>query len=79
MVDAELVVLLARRYLAVEKIAAAKAMNGMPVVDPERIEVVQDRVAVLAERAGMDPGIARRLWKVIIAEAVALEDERIGT
>jgi chorismate mutase-like protein len=77
-VDAELVTLLARRFAAVEGIAALKAENGLPVIDPSRIDAVQDRVAELAEAAGLDPGIARRFWRAIIAEAVAMEEKRIG-
>ena len=72
-VDAELVRLLARRFRAVVGIAAIKAENGLPVVVPERIEAVQDRVAALAAEAGLDPAIARRLWRAIIDEAIAVE------
>jgi len=76
--DAELVRLLARRFRAVEGIAVLKAENGMPVIDPARIDAVQDRVAELAAAAGLDPGIARRLWRAIIDEAVAMENAKIG-
>ena len=72
-VDADLVRLLARRYAAVERIAAWKAKNGQPVAMPDRIEQVQGRVAALAREAGLDPAIARRLWSAIIDEAIALE------
>ena len=75
-VDAVLVRLLARRFAAVVGIAAFKAENGIPVVVPERIEEVQDRVAQLAGEAGLDPAIARRLWRAIIDEAIAVEAER---
>ena len=77
-VDADLVKLLARRFAAVEKIARLKAKNGIPVVIPERIDAVQDRVARLTEEAGLDPAIARRLWRAIIDEAVAMEAKEIG-
>ena len=76
-VDAELVKLFARRFLAVEKIALLKAEIQLPVVDPGRIEIVQDRVAGLAQNIGLNPDIARRLWKSIIDEAVVLENEKI--
>lgn len=76
-VDAELVKLIARRFLAVEKIALIKAEIQLPVVDPGRIEIVQDRVAGLAKNIGLNPDIARRLWKSIIDEAVVLENEKI--
>ena len=76
-VDAELVKLIARRFLAVEKIALLKAEIQLPVVDPGRIEIVQDRVAGLAQNIGLNPDIARRLWKSIIDEAVVLEIEKI--
>ena len=77
-VDADLVKLLARRFAAVEEIARLKAESGIPVVIPERIDAVQDRVARLAEEAGLDPAIARRLWRAIIDEAVAMESKEIG-
>ena len=76
-VDAELVKLIARRFLAVEKLALLKAEIQLPVVDPGRIEIVQDRVAGLAQNIGINPDIARRLWKSIIDEAVLLENETI--
>ena len=54
-----------------------KAEIQLPVVDPGRIEIVQDRVAGLAQNIGLNPDIARRLWKSIIDEAVVLENEKI--
>ena len=67
--------LFARRFKSVRAIGAEKAKRGIPVVVPERIQAVQARIAKLAAEAGLDPEIAGRLWRTIIAEACTLEED----
>lgn len=76
--DEELVRVLARRFSLVEEIGAIKAARGDPVVVPARIEAVLARVEGHAKAAGLDPAIARRLWRAIIDEACALEEAHIA-
>ena len=77
-IDAELVEALARRFQVVMKVAAVKADEGIPVVLPDRIALVLDRVAGLAQAHGLDPGMTRRLYQLIIAEAIAMEHQHIA-
>ncbi|MSP20567.1 MAG: chorismate mutase [Alphaproteobacteria bacterium] len=76
--DAELVRVLARRFVLVEQIGDIKAMRGEPVIVPARIEAVLARVEGHARAAGLDAAIARRLWRAIIDEACALEEAHIA-
>jgi len=77
-IDAELVEALARRFRVVMKIAAVKADQGIPVVLPDRIALVLDRVAGLAEQHGLDGEMTRRLYQLIIDEAIAMENQKIA-
>ena len=77
-IDAELVAVLARRFRVVLGVADVKAAEGIPVVLPERIAQVQDRVAALAEQHGLDPALAQRIYRCIIDEAIDLENQRIA-
>ena len=76
--DEELVRTLARRFALVEEIGEIKAARGDPVVVPARSEAVLARVESHAKAAGLDPGVARRLWRAIIDEACALEEAHIA-
>lgn len=62
-IDAELVEVMARRFLVVLAIAGVKAAEGIPVVLPERIAEVQERVAAVAEQHGLDPALAQRIYR----------------
>jgi len=77
-IDAELVEALARRFDVVMKVAAVKADERIPVVLPDRIAQVLDRVAALAEAQGLDGEMTRRLYRLIIDEAIAIENQYIG-
>ena len=61
--DAELVEVMARRFRVVLAIAGVKAAEGIPVVLPERIAEVQERVAAVAEQHGLDPALAQRIYR----------------
>ena len=77
-IDAELVEVMARRFRAVLAIAGVKAAEGIPVVVPERIAEVQERVAAVAEQHGLDPALAQRIYRYIIEEAIDLENQHIA-
>ena len=77
-IDAELVEVMARRFRVVLAIAGVKAAEGIPVVLPERIAEVQERVAAVAEQHGLDPALAQRIYRYIIEEAIDLENQHIA-
>ena len=77
-IDAEIVEALARRFEVVMKVAAVKADEGIPVVLPDRVALVLDRVAALAEAQGLDGDMTRRLYRLIIDEAITMENQHIA-
>jgi chorismate mutase-like protein len=77
-IDAELVELLARRFRVVQGVAEVKAVEGIPVVLPDRIAHVQALVAELAKQHGLDPAVAQRIYSHIIDEAIGLENRHIA-
>lgn len=60
------------------RIAAHKREHAVPMMQPARIEVVQQRAADYAETHGLDAGFLRRLYELLIEEACRLEDLVIG-
>jgi chorismate mutase len=60
------------------EIAQFKRAHGMPMMQPHRIGVVQQRAARYAERHGMNVDFVRRLYELIIAETCRVEDLVIG-
>ena len=77
-IDAEMVEVLARRFRVVQRVAEVKAVAGIPVVLPDRIAHVQALVAELAEKHGLDPAVAQRIYGHIIDEAIGLENQHIA-
>ena len=73
-IDDGIVALLARRQAIVHRVAAVKEANAIPVVLPERIRAVINRNAACGAAEGLDPDFVRRLYRLIIDEACALED-----
>jgi chorismate mutase-like protein len=76
--DEQIIDLLAERFRVVQKVAALKAEAGIAVRLPGRIEEVCARAAELGSRKGLDGAFLRRLYRQIIEETCALEDQLIG-
>lgn len=76
--DDQIVRLLAERYGIVEQVAAIKAEHGIPSVLEDRVREVIKRNATTAVGLGLDPDLVRRLYRVIIDEACAMEDRLCG-
>ncbi len=76
--DNQIVRLLAERYGVVEQVAAIKAAHGIPSVLEDRVQEVIERNAQSAAALGLDPDLVRRLYRVIIDEACAMEDRLCG-
>ena len=73
-IDDRIVALLAQRQGVVRRVAALKEANAIPVVLPERIREVVERNAARGAAEGLDPDFVRRLYRLMIDEACALED-----
>jgi chorismate mutase len=60
------------------RIAEYKKDHDVPMMQPHRIGIVQDRAAAFAKATGIDPGFMRGLYSMIINETCRIEDEVIG-
>jgi len=69
-VDEQILTLLRKRVTISEEIGKVKAEKGLPIRDEQREREVLDRVASKAEVKGIDPEIARRIFKEIIELSV---------
>jgi chorismate mutase-like protein len=72
--DEELLDLIRRRIGCCVEIAHVKRAHGVPMMQPARIGVVQDRAARYGERHGIDQDFLRRLYDLIITETCRVEE-----
>ncbi|MET3464720.1 MULTISPECIES: chorismate mutase family protein [unclassified Variovorax] len=61
------------------RIGLHKRDHAIPMMQPQRIGVVQERAAAFAAEHGMNPEFLRTLYELVITETCRLEDEIIGT
>ncbi|WP_329008754.1 chorismate mutase family protein [Streptomyces sp. NBC_01601] len=55
-----------------------KREHDVPMMQPHRIGVVQERAACYGERHGIDRDFLRRLYDLVIEETCRVEDRVIG-
>lgn len=60
------------------RIGRHKRDHAIPMMQPHRIGVVQERAAAFAAEHGMSPVFLRALYELVITETCRLEDEIIG-
>jgi chorismate mutase len=60
------------------RIGLHKRDHAIPMMQPHRIGVVQERAAAFAAEHGVSPAFLRALYELIITETCRLEDEIIG-
>ncbi|MET3373323.1 chorismate mutase [Variovorax boronicumulans] len=60
------------------RIGLHKRDHAIPMMQPHRIGVVQERAAAFAAEHGVSPVFLRALYELIITETCRLEDEIIG-
>jgi chorismate mutase len=56
------------------RIADVKRRHGVPMMQPHRIEIVQQRAASYGAEHGVDATFLQRLYDLIIAETCRVED-----
>lgn len=76
-IDAELLDTLRRRLDLCCRIGELKRAHAIPMMQPARIGVVQQRAAAYAAAHRMNPVFLRQLYELVIAETCRLEDEII--
>lgn len=73
-IDARLIALVAERFGVVEGVVRIKREAGIPALLQDRVEEVLAHVEKLGQAAGVPPGVATALWRVLIAETIVYED-----
>ena len=76
-VDDELVALFAKRFALVKDVAEFKKPRGLPAAIPSRVAEVVARVRLEAEAQGFPPDTAERLWRQLIADMIAYEENHL--
>ncbi|MFF4170089.1 chorismate mutase family protein [Streptomyces sp. NPDC001744] len=56
------------------EIARVKKESGIPMMQPHRIGLVQERAAAFGTEHGLDLGFLRRLYDLVIEETCRVED-----
>ena len=73
-IDAEFLGALGARVNVCRSIAYYKRKHGVPMMQPHRIGVVQQRAARFAEANGLDLTFMKQLYDLIIGETCRIED-----
>ncbi|GLK55173.1 chorismate mutase [Methylopila capsulata] len=76
--DAEIMPLMAARAHCIAEAARIKNDPEVALV-PWRVEEVAANARALGERHGLDPALADRLWRAMMAEFIAHERELMET
>jgi 4-amino-4-deoxychorismate mutase len=77
-IDERLLAALRERMTCCIHIAEVKRDNGIPMMQPHRVDAVHKRARSYAEAHGLDQEYLIRLYQLIIAETCRVEDEVIG-
>lgn len=75
--DRRLLALLRERLELVARIALEKRESAASLRDPERERAVLSRVAAVAGEEGLDPGLCRELFRVILAMSVRVQEQAL--
>ena len=73
-IDERLLSALAERVAVCREVAEHKRDEGIPMMQPDRVALVEERWAELARARGVDEGFARRLCRTVIEEGCRVED-----
>jgi len=73
-IDAELLAALGARVAVCRSIADYKREHAVPMMQPHRINVVQQRAARFAETNGLDLTFMKQWYDLIIGETCRIED-----
>jgi len=73
--DGQIIILLRERVALAKRISKLKLQKGLPIRDNGREREVLDRVAANAERGGINPELAKKIFKEIIELCVEVQKE----
>ena len=75
--DEELVRLVSRRLEVCDRVAGWKRENGVPMMQPHRVEQVKRRCAEMGAARGLERAFVEALYTLIIDEACRREERII--
>jgi isochorismate pyruvate lyase len=73
--DAQIVALLGQRFGIINDVAKLKAKNGIAPILPYRVEEVVRNARARAEKAGVDPDLVEKIYRIIIDTACQQEED----
>jgi len=73
--DAQIVALLGQRFGIINEVAKLKAERGIAPILPARIEEVVAHARAKAEKAGVDPDLVEKIYRIIIDTACRQEED----
>ena len=73
--DAQIVALLGQRFGIINEVAKLKAERGIAPILPARIEEVVAHARARAEKAGVDPDLVEKIYRIIIDTACKQEED----
>jgi len=77
--DYQIIEALAKRFEVAKRVADFKKQQGIPMMQPDRVEAVKRRRRELGMQHGLDGGFMVALYSLIIQETCRIEDEIIET
>jgi len=73
--DHQIVALLGERFGVISEVARLKAEHGIAPILPYRVEEVVRNARAKAEKAGVDPNLVEKIYRIIIDTACQQEDD----
>jgi isochorismate pyruvate lyase len=73
--DAQIVGLLGQRFDVIRDVAKLKAEHGIAPILPYRVEEVVSHARARAEKAGVDPELVEKIYRIIIDTACQEEED----
>jgi isochorismate pyruvate lyase len=73
--DAQIVALLGQRFDVIRDVAVLKAKHGIAPILPDRVEEVVSHARARAEKAGVDPKLVEKIYRIIIDTACQEEED----
>jgi isochorismate pyruvate lyase len=77
-IDKDLVNLLARRQKVVERVIEIKKLHGLPARMSDRVGEVIDNATRQAEKSGVDTGLVRAFWTLMVDWFVQMEEQQLA-
>jgi isochorismate pyruvate lyase len=72
--DSQIVALLGQRFGIIDEVAKLKAEHGIAPILPYRVEEVVRNARAKAEKAGVDPDLVEKIYRIIIDTACRQEE-----